>query len=89
MTNQVAKKRKIVSLDTKKARSGWLFILPFVIGFVFLYFPMLCQSIQFSFCDLKILQAMRRPTTVSWIGTRGKLMTLKLNVRVRNPRSLT
>ena len=28
------KRRKIVSLDKKKARTGWLFVLPFAIGFV-------------------------------------------------------
>ena len=34
-TKSAAKKRKkIVSLDKKKARAGWLFILPFIIGMV-------------------------------------------------------
>ena len=28
----VARKRKKVSLDSRKARSGWLFVLPFMIG---------------------------------------------------------
>ena len=38
MTKDVAikapKKRKAASLDKRKARGGWLFVLPFVIGFI-------------------------------------------------------
>ena len=49
------KKKKIASLDEKKSRAGWLFILPFVIGFVLLYIPMLFQSVQFSFNEIQIL----------------------------------
>ena len=29
-----AKRRKVASLDKKKAMGGWLFVLPFVIGFL-------------------------------------------------------
>ena len=43
------KKLKIASLDAKKARGGWFFVLPFVIGFVFLYLPILYRSIEYSF----------------------------------------
>ena len=46
------KKRKIVSLDRKKARAGWFFILPFAIGFVVIYLPMLFESLQYSFSTL-------------------------------------
>ena len=45
----VRKKRKIASLERRKARSGWLFILPFLIGFVVIYLPMIYESILFSF----------------------------------------
>ncbi len=50
-------KKKVASLDAKKARAGWLFVLPFVIGFILLYIPMLFQSIQFSFCEINLLVA--------------------------------
>ncbi len=50
-----AKKKKPASLDAKKARAGWLFVLPFVIGFVILYIPMLYSSIQFSFSEIEVL----------------------------------
>ena len=60
MTNQVKvksavkpqipeKKKKIVSLDRKKARAGWLFVLPFLVGLVLIYFPIIFESIQYSF----------------------------------------
>lgn len=48
-TSQAAKrKRKVVSLDKKKARSGWWFILPFLIGFLTVYLPIIITSIKFS-----------------------------------------
>ena len=43
------KKKKAASLDKKKARAGWLFILPFVIGFVLLYVPIVFDSMKTSF----------------------------------------
>ncbi len=60
MTNQVKfegavkapKKRKIVSLDKRKSRVGWIFVLPFLIGFVFVYLPILKESIAFAFSDM-------------------------------------
>jgi ABC-type sugar transport system permease subunit len=57
MTNQVKasavatpkKKKKIPSLDRKKSRAGWLFVLPFLIGLVFIYFPIIWESFSYSF----------------------------------------
>lgn len=43
------KKKKIASLDRKKARAGWIFVLPFVIGLVFIYLPIVWESISYSF----------------------------------------
>ena len=48
------RKKKIASLDAKKARGGWFFVLPFVIGFVILYLPMLISSIQFSVSEITV-----------------------------------
>jgi ABC-type sugar transport system permease subunit len=48
------KKRKVLSLQKQKSKMGWLFIAPFLIGFVVIYLPMIAQSIYFSFCDMKI-----------------------------------
>ena len=44
-----ARKKKVTSLDKLKARSGWLFVLPFVIGFILIYFPIIYRSIILSF----------------------------------------
>ncbi|MBQ8310708.1 MAG: sugar ABC transporter permease [Clostridia bacterium] len=46
------KRKKIVSLDRRKARAGWIFVLPFVIGFVVVYLPLIYQSIQISFSEI-------------------------------------
>ncbi len=50
-----AKKRKVASLDKKKARAGWVFVLPFVIGFVLVYLPIIWNSIYMSFHSLNIV----------------------------------
>ena len=46
------KRRKIASLDRRKARAGWMFVLPFIIGFVLIYLPILIDSIKFSFVEM-------------------------------------
>ena len=54
--NAPGKKRKRgASLDVRKARAGWLFILPFLIGFVLIYLPVVFDSIKYSFHEIKIL----------------------------------
>ena len=50
------KKKKAKSLDRIKARAGWLFILPFVLGFIVIYLPIVVESIYFSFTEIRILQ---------------------------------
>ena len=48
------KKKKIASLDARKARSGWLFVLPFVLAFVIIYIPIIYDSIRFSFSEIHV-----------------------------------
>ena len=50
----VKKQKKPASLDRKKARAGWWFVLPFVIGLVIIYFPILWHSIWYSFNLIKV-----------------------------------
>ena len=45
-------KRRKASLDKRKARSGYFFVAPFLIGLVLIYIPMLIDSIWMSFCAL-------------------------------------
>ena len=49
------KRRNSASLDVRKARAGWIFILPFLIGFVLIYLPIIFDSIKYSFHEIKIL----------------------------------
>ncbi len=42
-------KKKGLSLKGKKALSGWLFCLPFVLGIIGIYLPMVIKSIEVSF----------------------------------------
>ncbi len=42
------------SLERSKARAGWVFVLPFVIGLIFIYAPVLINSIAYSFGKLTI-----------------------------------
>ena len=49
-----AKKRKrYASLDRRKARAGWFFVLPFVLSFLILYVPIIFESIRLSFYRMK------------------------------------
>ncbi len=47
-------KRK-ATLNERKARAGWLFVLPFVVGLLFIYLPVLIDSIWLSFNTIKYL----------------------------------
>lgn len=44
--------KKTKSLQAQKARAGWLFIMPFLIGFFLIYLPMIVESINFSFNEI-------------------------------------
>ncbi|MHC1695534.1 MAG: carbohydrate ABC transporter permease [Eubacteriales bacterium] len=48
------KKRKGRSLDKVKSRSGYLFTLPFILGFLVIYIPVVIDSLRFSFNEIKI-----------------------------------
>ncbi len=48
-------KRK-ATLNERKARAGWLFVLPFVLGLLFIYLPILIDSIWFSFNTIETLR---------------------------------
>ena len=47
--NAAPKKKKIASLDKRKARMGWWFVLPFIIGFVCIYLPIIVNSLKDTF----------------------------------------
>ena len=47
-----AKVKRPPSLSKRKARAGWLFVLPFVIGIVAIYLPIIFDSICYSFFQI-------------------------------------
>lgn len=51
----VKKKSKGASLQAKKARVGWLFIAPFILGFILIYLPIIYGSLKYSFNEIDIL----------------------------------
>ena len=46
---------KQLSMRSKRAITGYMFILPFIIGFVLLYLPIIYDSIKYSFHDIRML----------------------------------
>lgn len=48
------KRKKVISLGRKQQRYGYLFTLPVIIGFVFIFIPNLLMTIQFSLNDVQI-----------------------------------
>ena len=54
-TKAPKKRKRAVSLDRKKARAGWFFVLPFIIGFLIIYLPILFESVKFSFFRIDLL----------------------------------
>ena len=43
------KRRKVASLEKKKARGGWIFVLPFILGFALIYLPIIFDSFYLTF----------------------------------------
>lgn len=57
MNNQInigKKKRRVASLDRRKARAGYIFVLPFIISFIVIYLPIIINSITFSFSSIQL-----------------------------------
>ena len=82
MTNDVKlnapkRRRKIASLDRRKARAGWFFVLPFLIGFVLIYLPMVWQSIQISFSHTKFLSG--GAYKIEWVGMQNYIEALQVD----------
>ena len=44
-------KRRAASLDKRKARNGYFFVAPFIVGIILVYLPILLDSVWFSFYD--------------------------------------
>ena len=60
------KKKRTASLDRRKARAGWVFVLPFIIGLVLIYLPVIWDSIYLSFNRINNLQG--GGFSLTWVG---------------------
>lgn len=60
-------KKKGVSLASKKARMGWVFVSPFVVGFFLFFIILIARSLGFSFMDVTIES--NGGYSTKWIGT--------------------
>ena len=60
------KKKKASSLDARKAKAGWIFVLPFIIGFVLIYAPIVNDSILYSFTKINIVTG--GGFRLTWVG---------------------
>lgn len=49
------KKSRSASLDKRKARAGYVFVLPFIISFIIIYLPIIIDSVTYSFNEIKII----------------------------------
>jgi ABC-type sugar transport system permease subunit len=47
------KRRRAASLDKRKARGGWFFVLPFVLGLILIYIPIIVDSFRYSLSSLQ------------------------------------
>ncbi len=52
-TSKPVKRRRARSLEKRKAKMGYVFVLPFILGFFVIYLPMIIESIRVSFSEIK------------------------------------
>ena len=50
--SKAKKAKRPASLDKRKAKAGWYFVAPFLIGFILIYLPIIFDSIKFSFHEI-------------------------------------
>ena len=62
------KRKKSASLDKRKARGGWLFVMPFVLGFLLLYIPIIIDSIRYSFSLASYAPIAGAPMNFEFVG---------------------
>lgn len=63
------RRRRVASLERRRARAGWVFVLPFIIGFLVVYLPIIVNSIRWSFYEMGTAQG--GGIELSWVGLRN------------------
>ncbi len=61
------RRKRSASLEKRKARGGWIFVMPFIIGFILIYLPIIFDSIYLTFTEEVVNQATAE-TINKWIG---------------------
>ena len=46
------RRKKAASLDKRKAKSGWIFVLPFILGLLIIYIPVIIDSFRYSLSSM-------------------------------------
>ena len=62
----MSRKSKPVTMQARRARTGYLFILPFIIGFILFMLKPLVQSLTMSFNSVKLIPG--QGFSQSWVG---------------------
>lgn len=66
VSSPAPKRRRAASLDKRKAHAGWVFVAPFLIGFLLIYVPIIFDSIKFSFHEIDPVRT--GGYTLEWVG---------------------
>jgi ABC-type sugar transport system permease subunit len=62
----MSRERKVITMQQRRARTGYLFILPFIIGFVLFMVKPMIQSLMMSFNNVKIIPG--QGFQLTWMG---------------------
>ena len=62
----MSRDRKVITMQQRRARTGYLFILPFIIGFVLFMVKPMIQSLVMSFNNVKIIPG--QGFQLTWMG---------------------
>ena len=63
----MSRDRKLITMQQRRARTGYKFILPFIIGFVLFMIKPMIQSLMMSFNNVKIIPG--QGFQLTWMGT--------------------
>ena len=62
----MSREKKVITMQQRRARTGYLFILPFIIGFVLFMVKPMIQSLMMSFNNVKIIPG--QGFQLTWMG---------------------
>lgn len=72
----IKKKRRALSMEQKRDLKGWIFVSPFVVGFVFLFLWIFIDSLKFSFMNVSLQSQGGYTTTFIGFGNYLKMLQI-------------